>query len=561
MKKRMVAMAFLITACTSALFGCLGNADKAKETGSVNITADENKDPFGRYEEPVIITSVLSYTEAPAFCPPGITPEENNFDKEAKERFNIEIQRLWTAPDQQYDQKLGVALASGELPDVMVLKKPVDYQNLLENEQIMPWNDALEYASDSFKEWIYRDPRVLESVTNEKGEIMALPQYWDTKRQVNIMMIRKDWLDQVGMDVPETVEELEAVALAFKEKMGAEIGLGLNKKVLERGTSSMAALLNMFGSYPGEWTQADDGSLVPGEISPNTKIALETLNRFYNLGILPKEFALYDYSKQREEVMAENLGIIIGPFWAYDSTVGREIAKNQDSRWVTAPIPTAEGSKGAIMDVMSVAKYWVLNKDCKNPEAVVKLFNLFVDFETTYPDEAKQENGFVWNWAAVDYFDPYDIDQMHERFNEQIKTGDLSKTRDTARADIELLGNEEELWAYAEDYYKWKNGEGSYDPENRWGKYLARIDEDGAWGTIRKLVNEGKYELNRYHGIATKTMTSRRATLDKLSEETYVKMVMGETPIDKFEEYTKNWLVLGGEDIIKEVNEWYKENQ
>lgn len=549
--KKFLALMFALSVYAGMLSGCSGNVDKAAGAGSA--ADDEIKDPFGRYDEPVTITSVLSYSEAPSLCPPGLTPEDNNFDKVAKERFNIEIQRLWTAPANQYEQKLGVALASGELPDVLSVSK-VDYQNLLENDQIMPWNEALEYASDTLKEWIYRDPAVLRNVTNEKGEIMALPQYWDPRRQVNVMMIRKDWLDRAGMEVPETIEELEDVAMAFKEQIGAEIGLGLINKVLVRDASSMTALLNMFGSYPGEWTLAEDGALMPGEISPNTKAGLETLNRFYEKGILPKEFALYDYSKQREEVLAEKLGIIIGPFWAYDSTVGKEIAKNQDSRWVTAPIPTAEGTKGAVMDVITVDTYWVINKECRNPGAVVKLFNLFADFENSYPEEARAENGYAWNWAAASYYDPYDIDKMHVAFNEQIKTGDFSKVPETSGINVEL-------WNYAEDYYKWKNGEGSYDPDNKWGKYLARIDEDGAWGTIRRLVEDGRYESNRYYGIATETMTSRRATLDKLTEETYVKMVMGEMPVDKFEEYAKNWLALGGQDTIDEVNEWYKENK
>lgn len=557
MKRRVVALALSIVMCAGLLYGCGGSEEKGgteDNAGTEGVADTGDKDPFGKYEEPVTVTSVLSYAEPPALCPKGITPEDNSFIKAAKDRFNIDVEWLWTAPEDQYDQKLGVALASGELPDVLVVNKPVDYQNLLENEQIMPWNDALEYASDDFKDWIERDPSILKNVTNENGEIMALPQYWDPKRQVNIMMIRQDWLDEVGLEVPKTVEELEIVAMAFKEKMGADMGIGLTKKIIPRDAGSMSALLNMFGSYPGDWVEGADGTLVPGEVSANTKKGLEALNRYYEKGILSKEFALYDYAKQREEVLKEEIGILIGPFWTHDSTVGKEIAQNQDSKWVTAPIPTAEGTKGAILDQVSVEKYWVINKDCKNPEAVIKLFNLFVDFDVTFPEEAKPENGFAWNWTPVNYFDPNDIDKMFESFNAQIKTGDFTKAPDTNGTNLSI-------WPYAEDYYKWKAGEGTYDSENKWGKYLARIDEDGAWGTVRTLVDEGKYELNRYYGIATDTMTSRRATLDKLTEETYVKMVMGEMPIDQFEEYTKNWLALGGQDTIEEVNAWYQENK
>ena len=118
---------------------------------------------------------------------------------------------------------------------------------------------------------------------------MSLPQYWDPKRKLNIMMIRKDWLEETGLEVPETVEELEKVAMAFQEKTGAEQGIGLTYKVFGKSLGSMGGLMNMSGSYPGAWIE-EDGELVPGEISQSTKSALEMLHRFYEKGILSKNF-------------------------------------------------------------------------------------------------------------------------------------------------------------------------------------------------------------------------------------------------------------------------------
>lgn len=545
MGKKVGLMLLALTMCMNVLGGC----SKADDKKVASVSSGGPVDPFGKYDEPVEVTGVLSFSAAGADVPAGTTPENQSFIKAAKERFNIDFKWLWTAPTEQYDQKLGVAMASGEIPDVIGVN-PIDYQNLLENEQIQPWNEALEYASDTLKEWIYRDPEVLESVTNEDGEIMALPQYWDPKRTMNIMMIRKDWLDEVNMPVPTTVEELEKVATAFKEQLGKETGISLSKSVLA-GTGALTSLMHMFGSYPTAWIEGKDGTLVPGEIQPETKVALETLNRFYKKGLIHEEFALHDATKLRELVMAEDLGILIDPWWAFDAFVGKEIAKNQDSKWITVPIPKAPGTNGTLKNEMNIESYYVLNKDCENPEAVMKLFNLWADFETVVQDEAKPENGHVWNWVPTMYFDPYDIQALHDAFNKQIATGDLKTQPEGIRgADIEL-------WKEAENYYKWKKGEMPYSENNRWGKYLGRIDKDFAWGTTAKLVEDKEYELNKFYGIPTETMKERQATLNKLTEETYIKMVMGETPISEFEEYVNTWLKLGGEEIIAEVNEWY----
>ena len=201
---------------------------------------------------------------------------------------------------------------------------------------------------------------------------------------------------------------------------------------------------------------------------------------------------------------------------------------------------------------MMIEDYYVLNANCKNPEAVIKLFNLWAQFETEYPEEAKAENGHVWNWVPTTYFDPYDIQTLHDNFNKQIETGDLKTVPEG------INGGDIQLWGYAEDYFKWKAGEIPYDETNKWGKYLARIDDDFAWGTTEQVVENKEYELNKFYGLATDTMKERKATLNKLTEETYVKMVMGETPISEFEAYADNWLKLGGNEIIEEVNAWYQ---
>ena len=276
----------------------------------------------------------------------------------------------------------------------------------------------------------------------------------------------------------------------------------------------MSGLLHMSGSYPGAWIE-QDGELFPGEISEKTKEGLAVLNRFYEEGILDEEFPLCDYNKLRQEVLEERLGIVIAPFWEFDSLIGREIAKNQDSRWITAPIPVAKGTKGAVMDTVSIEKYWVINRNCENPEAVMDLFNLFVELETDYPKEARAENGFIWEWTAAHYFDPYDIDEMYEAFHGRIDAGDLVSPPDVSNR---LLS----YWEDCEDYYRWKEGGGSYSPDNEWGIFLARVDEDGAWATVRNLVRERKYELNRYYGLPTDVMNARKDILDKMTEETLI---------------------------------------
>lgn len=553
MKRKITDTVFAVLLCILLVIGCsMQNNEKENKRNVTGQTEQEAKNPFGAYDHTVTVTSSLQFDEVNS-NPRGVTPEDNSFTQEALERLNIRLKWSWVAPEAQYKQRLKVAVASGELPDFLVIEDKELYRELLEKDEIMPWNEVLDYASESFREWLFRDPDIVDLCTNEKGEIMALPQYWDPKRDTNLLMIREDWLQELGLEVPKTVEELEEAAIAFQKKTGAGHGLALTHEVLGKNVGNMSGLLNMFGSYPGAWIE-QDGELVPGEISPETRKGLEVLNHFYEEGILDKRFPLYSNKQLNQEVLDEKLGIVIAPFWEYDSLIGGEIAKNQDSKWTVAPIPVMEGTKGAIIDEVCIEKYWVLSKKCENPEAVVKLFNLFVDFETTYPEVEEGDNGFIWQWTAPQYFDPYDIDEMYEAFNQQISKGDFSDPPDVSNW---LLS----LWGEAENYYKWKEQGGKYPEDNRWGKYLSRIDKDGAWGVVRRIAEEGQYEVNHYYGILDQDISMRKKVLDQMTEETFVKIVMGESPIEEFDRYAENWLEAGGREMMKSVNDWYEKTK
>lgn len=548
MSKKIKKVVFLIACCMLLFSGC--NTKNIEKNDKNIMGKEKTKDPFEAYEDTITVTSSLKVSGSKT-NKNGATPMENGYTKAALERLNIKLKWSWIASEDQYEEKLKVAVASGNLPDFIAIEDKEIYRELLQNGEIMPWNEALKYASEPFKEWLYRDPDVLDLFTNGDGEIMAIPQYWDPKRELNVMMIREDWLDELGLEVPKTIAELEEVAIAFKEKRGEGCGLWLTHEVLGKNVGSMSGLLNMFGSYPGAWIE-QDGKLIPGEISSRTKNGLQILNDFYKKGIFEERFLLCSHEKMKQEVLNGNLGIVIAPFWEYDDLIGSEIAKNQDSKWGVAPIPVLEGTKGALVEEVCTEKYWVLSKECKHPEAVVKLFNLFVDFETNHSEKVNLENGFVWLWAAPQFFDPNDIDVMYEEFNKQISTGNFSNP---PKVSAWLLSQ----WEEAEDYYKWKNEGGEYPPDNRWGKYLARVDEDGAWGVVRKAVEEGRYEVNRYYAIPNQDMSLRKKVLDQMTEDIFVKIVMGEMPIEEFDRYKAKWLELGGQEMIDEVNDWYKE--
>ena len=62
---------------------------------------------------------------------------------------------------------------------------------------------------------------------------------------------------------------------------------------------------------------------------------------------------------------------------------------------------------------------------------------------------------------------------------------------------------------------------------------------------------------NLFVGAPTETMTSKMSTLQDLQDEVFIKIILGEEPIDAFDKFVEDFNTLGGADITNEVNEWY----
>jgi putative aldouronate transport system substrate-binding protein len=67
--------------------------------------------------------------------------------------------------------------------------------------------------------------------------------------------------------------------------------------------------------------------------------------------------------------------------------------------------------------------------------------------------------------------------------------------------------------------------------------------------------------LDQYFGVPTPGMGKYKADLNKTEIETFTKIIVGQLPIDAFDDYIENWKKRGGDEITKEVNEWYAANK
>lgn len=516
-------------------------------TTSQNGEEQAAADPLGKYEEPITVTQVLGFAPPQdASTPKSTTPETNAYVTKLKEMLNIDLKYLWTVPSDQYDQKFSLSVASGDLPDIMAITQS-DFEKFKEDGLLADLTEVYEkYASPNLKAFVESDGgTALRMFTDADGKILGLPNYLDPYSSLQLMWIRTDWLKNLELEVPQTFEELEKVAEAFvnndPDQNGAPdtYGITMNKDLISWGFDARGVLYTM-GSYPKAWVKDAEGKLVAGETTPETRNALETLQSWYQKGILDKEFAFKDIDKVVEDVVAGKVGIAFGEWWYPEWPLNLSKDNDPNAEWTAFPLPSYQGSPGKpLIPKANITKVLVANKKMKHPEALVKMANFYdVINSPEYADENKPANGYVYNWFEPRFYNPTDIADTFKRINEALNSGDTSK----------LTLSDQNLYENALAY---RDGDAS-----KWGHYTSRVDENGGWGLTEKLKSQ-PVVYNEFAGVPTPTQIEKGSSLEKLTDETFLKIIVGSATIAEFDKYVESWGKLGGNEITNEVNDWY----
>ena len=132
----------------------------------------------------------------------------------------------------------------------------------------------------------------------------------------------------------------------------------------------------------------------------------------------------------------------------------------------------------------------------------------------------------------------------------------LAEEGKTEITDADAAKNNE-FWGSWASYLNYKENP---DDGVAWGTYFSRLAPEGGVANMIKTIETADIIYDEVY-VTTPAMVSRKAELDKLRNNTFLSMVMGETPISDFDKFVEQWKAQGGDEIAKEVNEWYQNNK
>lgn len=456
------------------------------------------------------------------------------------------VKIVWEAiPINDYDQVMGTRLASGKnLPDIFVIPWEANADQLGFDGIAMPLNQLIDENAYYLNQLMEKYPVVRSGITAADGNIYAYPGFGEgfinTAEEMesgeltdpganvcpNVSMIRKDWLDKLNLEVPETLDDWYNVLKAFKNQdpngngKADEIPLTATFNVRDIYRFGEAFGLYRSGNAECRWDVGEDGKVFFKDTTDGFKKTLEFLHKLYEEGLLDPEYATAGYDKTSEKISRDLLGSLSSDWMSNIATYNGNLktAGVEDANWVAVqPIKNPEG-KSMITNRWSVWKTAAISKDCKNPELAMK----WLDFQTLSAQG-----------VALTNFGVEDVSYTKSEDGKIALTQDAVNNPDGIGAQEYLRS----LGAWGQlPYPQAKQGY-----EVLWADQPEIIEFANSFESdqIRQpFPNSGTKAALAFTDEENAIRTEVETNIETYCDEMAIKFIEGKESLDKFEEYT-----------------------
>lgn len=220
---------------------------------------------------------------------PGTTTENNALTQwlkdQMKETYNINVEYV-AVPRSSSDDSLNIMMAGGTAPDIVFTYDQALFYNYAANGALADLTEVYGKYGENIEEYCAE----AQGIGEVDGTRYAVMKQRGTEQPRHMAYIRQDWLDELGMEMPKTKEELGEYLYAVKEKK-----LGGDKTVpwaMSGRADTEKNYLNFVGSYVTLESEKD--AYVYNEaymaVAPGSKDGLKQLNQWYNDGLITKDF-------------------------------------------------------------------------------------------------------------------------------------------------------------------------------------------------------------------------------------------------------------------------------
>lgn len=493
-RKNITSLVLTSIVISSLLSGCGQTKPKVESTSSL---------AFSSY--PIKSTETLKIW----YSDPGLSAD---FQDALSKKTGVKLVWAFPAAGTDANQSFNLMLAGGNMPDIIyhswggLSTGPESY---IADKYIISLNDYMKYAPN-LKKFISQNPTLDKSLKTDQGNYYVFPMLRGDASQTVFrgMAARKDWMDELGIKTPETIADWDTMLRTFKDKKGAVM------------------------SYPDAWASEiivgaygvtrsfyqDNGKVHYGPSESGYKDFLTQMNKWYKDGILDKDFATIDGNGLHQKVVDGKVGGGISAGSQISWWNGDLSKTNPNAMFIGVPNPVlnkGDKLKFSQMDPLYTGKGAAITTACKNPELAARVLDY------GYSDAGKR----FWNFGT-------------ESVSYTMKNDKPTYTDEGLKNLGKYMGTQ---WGYFSigdfDSYAQRNSQATVDAIKVWSTNtdMAKNMLQGLYPTSAEGTSQGKIQT----------------ALDTYVKDMYVKFIMGNESLDKFDDYVAQLKKIGLDDLIK----------
>lgn len=375
------------------------NTASAKETVRTGTWETAAQTPYGAYPELVTYTLGQMSGANNSNLPDGDTYEDNAYTRYLRKMLNIQNKNVYMEREDRYDEFVNILVKDQTLPDVLVVSDRETLKELVDNDLVADLSEVYENCtSKRIKEMFESYGSDLLDSVRFNGKLMAIPETV-TDHGPRLMWLRKDWIEELGLEEPKTLEDAFDIVEAFTEnRMGTEdgedpIGFVCDTDLVGSTSSSYSvdSVFDKFHASPQRWIN-QNGEIVYGSLTEETKNALSYLHELYERGVLDQNFALRAQNNLRDLVVNGNCGAFFGLWWTPNNPLMDVYETDPEADW--QPYYLQEADWQNVYDTFRDNKYVVVRKDYEHPEIVMKIISVLFYYTRYGAQDADEVNAY-----------------------------------------------------------------------------------------------------------------------------------------------------------------------
>ncbi|MBD7969194.1 extracellular solute-binding protein [Paenibacillus gallinarum] len=481
-----------------------------------NLNTNSNSNPSNAADKIVFLTTGDSAAQA--------IQKDDRIIAEINNRLGIDLE-VRVVPEASFE-KVNVAMATGDYPDVVTINYPSASLSQWINEGlVIPLNDYLP-SMPTVKETLERD--LLWTAID--GQFYGYP-FIESQRSNYTLAYRSDWLETLGLEPPQTLDEfrqvLKAITMEDPDRNGKDDTYGITAQKSSGVFADFNFVHYAYGLEHGDWVLNNQGEVAPIFEHSGFKQGLQYLSELWQEKLIDPEFLLNDTQQREQKFYQGKVGFMGTPLFRHVNRLETNLQKvnPQGKLGYTSPPAGPKGDRGMSSEKKS-GLFTAVTSAAKNPEKAAQ----FIEFMLSKEGRDLLELG---------------IEGIH-----YTKEGDKVIYNEEERAIDSFAANG---WAHP---LAW--GSVVWPLTNNYLP-LTEPQADRAKESVEIASNN---VVSNLVDKTTQAEIDHGGVLDELFNQYYIDIITGKMEIDAgLAELSKNWRDQGGNEVLEAVQEAYTAQQ